>query len=93
MKRELNEEIGVAPVESLLVATLRDPDAASDPATFHLYAVTRWEGNPVIQDDEHSELRWFTLAEAAKLASLALPGYRGVFLALLQSESHGIGST
>lgn len=91
LSRELGEEIGVSPVESRLVAAIRDPDTASDPATYYLFAVTRWEGSPIIRDDEHSELRWFALAEAGRLTSLALPEYRAVFLALLQSESHGIG--
>ena len=90
--RELREEIGIVPCESHLITSIQDANVTSDPATYHLYAVRRWEGVPAILDREHSELRWFALAEAVKLPDLALHEYRAVFLALLQSESNGIGT-
>jgi 8-oxo-dGTP diphosphatase len=43
------------------------------PATFHLYRVDRWQGDPRIMDDEHTELRWFTAAEIACATELAPP--------------------
>jgi 8-oxo-dGTP diphosphatase len=90
--RELREEIGIIPGESQLITSIQDANVTSDTATYHLYAVRRWEGIPAIQDQEHSELRWFALAEAVMLPDLALHEYRAVFLALLQSKSNGIGT-
>ena len=90
--RELREEIGIVPGQSRLVAQFEDPNAGSNPATYHLYVISRWEGMPTIQDQEHSKLQWFGFAEAAQLPDLALNEYRAVFLALLHSESRGIGN-
>ncbi len=90
--RELSEEIGIVPGESRLVAEFEDPNIGSDPATYHLFVIGKWVGTPTIRDQEHSELQWFGLGDAAQLHDLALNEYRGVFLALLQSESRGIGN-
>ena len=39
----------------------------------------RQGGQPNIIDDEHTELRWFTLEEAKALPDLALEDYRSLF--------------
>jgi hypothetical protein len=45
----------------------------------HFYLVTAWAGRPVNrQPEEHSEIRWFTLEQAAQL-DLADPGYPELF--------------
>jgi 8-oxo-dGTP diphosphatase len=76
LSRELQEEIGIVPLEYQLAATLDDP---ASPAThYHLYAVTRWRGEPAILDNEHSELRWVALSAASVLPELALEGYRAM---------------
>jgi hypothetical protein len=35
-----------------------------------------------MRGDEHSELRWFSIAEAYQLGDLALPQYRDIFRAI-----------
>jgi 8-oxo-dGTP diphosphatase len=76
--RELREEVGVTPIEFECIRFITDPNTTvDDPATYHMYAITAWEGgDPKILDDEHSELRWFTPAEAMSLPDLALDEYR-----------------
>ena len=79
--REAGEEIGIVPVVYTVCGLITEPDAAhTSPGTYHLYAVTQWEGGePRIRDDEHSELRWFDLAA---LPELALEQYRPLFAEL-----------
>lgn len=78
--RELREEMGIVPVAFDALATIADPNA---PATYHLYAVTQWQGEPAIQDEEHSELRWLAPSAAARLPDLALEEYRPLLERLL----------
>jgi 8-oxo-dGTP diphosphatase len=82
--REAGEEIGIVPVVYAVCSRIIEPDATHPSApTYHLYAVTQWEGGePRIMDDEHSELRWFDLAVAATLPELALEQYRPLFAEL-----------
>jgi mutator protein MutT len=87
LSREVAEEIGVTVLNYCLIAELKDPAAKADPATFHMYAVESWAGNPSIQDEEHTELRWFTLGEASSLSDLALEDYRPLFASLLANRS------
>jgi len=45
-----------------------------------MYAVTGWiGGEPRLVRDEHTQLEWFSLQEAARLEDLALPEYRPLF--------------
>ncbi|WP_122066571.1 hypothetical protein [Brucella pseudintermedia] len=55
-------------------------------ASFHLYTVTAWDGQPAIRDREHTELRWFTPQEAEALDDLALEEYRPLFRRLVGTE-------
>lgn len=71
--RETAEEIGIVPLTYTVLGTIADPNA---PATYHMFGVTSWKGEPAILDDEHTELKWFALAEAASLPDLALEAYR-----------------
>lgn len=81
--REITEEIGTIPLKYCLIAEIiSDRSASTDPATFHIYAVEEWEGNPTIRDKEHTELRWFSLYEAELLNDLALDEYRPLFASL-----------
>jgi mutator protein MutT len=59
--REVQEEVGVTPTTLSFLGVIADPNtAADDPATYHMYAVTLWDGgDPFIRDDEHMELCWF----------------------------------
>lgn len=78
--RELQEEIGVCPQSYRLVDAIADPEATG--TTYHLYVVTAWTGEPLIRDDEHTALTWFTLGSAAALDDLALEAYRPLFRSL-----------
>jgi 8-oxo-dGTP diphosphatase len=82
--RELNEELAVAPTTYTLMGTISDPNAApADPITYHMYAVTSWDGGePTIIDEEHTKLTWFPFDDAAALTDLALDDYRALFRAL-----------
>jgi 8-oxo-dGTP diphosphatase len=80
--REASEEVNIAPVTYSAVARIADPNTTSGPITYHMYAVREWTGEPSIIDDEHTELRWFSLDEAKALPDLALEEYRPLFDAL-----------
>ncbi len=80
LRRELREEMGITRIEFRFIRSIADPNTtADDPATYHMYAVTAWDGgDPRIVDDEHSELRWFKCADAVSLSDLALDEYRAI---------------
>ncbi len=82
LDRELREEVGVAPTDFRLLRSMADPNAkVDDPVTYHVYAVTAWQGGePAMRDDEHTELRWFKQAAAISLPDLALNEYRSLLL-------------
>jgi 8-oxo-dGTP pyrophosphatase MutT (NUDIX family) len=80
LHRELGEEIGVVPLRYRALATLPDPHTPN--TTYHPFAVTTWQGEPRILDDEHSELAWFDLDDAVRLRGLALESYRTLFAGL-----------
>jgi len=79
--REVREEVGVTPTTFRLIGTIADPNGiATDPATYHIYVVTAWDGGePALVGDEHTELGWLTPASASDLPSLALAEYRPLF--------------
>lgn len=81
--REVGEETSARPIDFEKCATIVDP--YDEDVAYHLYAVTDWAGDECsLIGDEHSEARWFTLAEACSLPDLALPSYRGI-LAMLDN--------
>jgi len=75
--REAREEVGVTPVETRLIATVRErrPDLYGD-ALHHVYAVTRWQGGePANVCDEHTELRWFGIGDMLLLTNIVDADY------------------
>ncbi|MPZ29501.1 MAG: NUDIX domain-containing protein [Rhodospirillales bacterium] len=83
LDRELREEVGIVPTSRRFLRSIADPNRAGlEPVTYHMYAVTGWQGEPAILDKEHSELRWFDRAAAISLADLALDEYRPLLLDL-----------
>jgi 8-oxo-dGTP diphosphatase len=82
--RDLREEVGVTPTRTSYLTSIRDPNAvADDSATYHIYAVTCWiGGEPHLVGDEHTELRWFPVDEAAHSPDLALREYQALFRAV-----------
>ncbi len=69
LKREIREELGLTLRSFSFLTTI---ESAKPAASFHLYTVTAWDGQPAIRDREHTELRWFTLQQAHALDDLAL---------------------
>jgi 8-oxo-dGTP diphosphatase len=83
LDRELREEIGIIATGHRFLRSIADPNRAGlEPVTYHMYAVTEWQGEPAILDQEHSELRWFDRAAAMSLPDLALNEYRPLLLDL-----------
>ena len=74
--RELQEELGIIPTAWMYAETLNNPSVG---LTAHLYLVTEWSGDiRNRQLEEHSAIRWFSLAEATQL-DLADPSYPILF--------------
>ncbi|WP_374832844.1 NUDIX domain-containing protein [Paenochrobactrum pullorum] len=78
LKRELREELGIAPQKYSFIYEIKDLNTA-EKVTYYLYIIKQWEGNPAIRNDEHSELCWIPLNEANNLKELALDSYLTVF--------------
>jgi 8-oxo-dGTP diphosphatase len=79
LARELHEEIGVTPVGSVKLQSFGFLDGAS-PAELHVYRVDAWTGGePALANDEHAELRWFSVEAACALPDLAADEYRDLF--------------
>jgi 8-oxo-dGTP pyrophosphatase MutT (NUDIX family) len=81
--REAEEEIGVTPVAFIELASLQFAEGLSGTSELHVYRVDAWTGGaPAIRDDEHAELRWFTVEAACALPDLAsveyLPAFRAI---------------
>jgi mutator protein MutT len=88
--RELQEEIGITPTVFAPAGRIDtfETDGAT-PAVWWLFRVTAWTGGePVIANDEHTEIRWIDLAQAQHLQPLASDLYREVF-ARLRAASAG----
>lgn len=84
--RELNEEIGIIPIEYKHIATLYEPmPEIHGKCKYHIYLVTCWNCSPENCSQEHSELRWFAI-EKAKTLKLAHPKYPDVFEGILKYE-------
>ncbi|MBY5572083.1 NUDIX domain-containing protein [Rhizobium leguminosarum] len=88
MCRELMEEIGVMPQHWLFAGKFASEGLPEASVTFHVYRIDRWHGYPRLVDDEHTELRWFSLAAIEGEAELA-PPQLGEMLANLVSRETG----
>lgn len=83
--RELQEELGITPTEWKYLETVSLE--GSDPVTVHLYLVTAWSGTPANRQlEEHSDIGWFSLEQAAELP-LAHPAYPMLLARYLASRS------
>jgi 8-oxo-dGTP pyrophosphatase MutT (NUDIX family) len=72
--RESEEEVGLTPTRFLPAERMHRG------TVHHFFLVLEWRGGePTLLGDEHTELRWFTLAEASALHPLALPEYPAFF--------------
>ena len=92
--RELQEELGITAttwrvLESMTIPPSSTPDEASDVLIVHLFLVTDWDGTPENRQlEEHSAIRWFSLAEALQLP-LADPSYPMLFGRYLNADLKG----
>ena len=79
--RELQEELDITPTAWTFLETLTFslPTLPPEQMTVHLYLVRAWTGTPVNrQPEEHSQIGWFSLAQATALP-LADPIYPALF--------------
>jgi mutator protein MutT len=69
LARELEEELGITPVDYRLLGVVREPrPEVYGEGTHHIYVVTKWNGVPRnLSQDEHSELAWVKLDEVDRL--------------------------
>jgi 8-oxo-dGTP diphosphatase len=68
LARELEEELGIRISRPRFLGIYEDVDPTSKELFRHyLFFVTRWNGEPRIVNEEHSEIRWFTAQEADAL--------------------------
>lgn len=66
--RELHEELGIQVTGPHFLGIYEDVDPTSkDLFRHYLFLVMRWEGEPQIANEEHSEIRWFAPGEIAGL--------------------------
>ena len=81
--REITEELGVTPIDIIPFGVLHQRESSRDEDyEYHLYVVAKWIGTPKnIADEEHSEVRWFEIANALHL-KLAHPKYHEIFKSL-----------
>jgi mutator protein MutT len=76
--REVAEEIGVTPVDFAKLTSLRFGENGA--SVLHIYRIDAWTGgSPAIRNDEHAELRWFTVEAACALSNLASAAYLPIF--------------
>ena len=85
--RETREELGITPLSYRAHSTLVEMSPFSgNLVTYHLFAVERWKGNPVLCDTEHTEMRWFPISDACEIADLAIRNYRTALRLLARND-------
>lgn len=72
--REVREELGVEIDTWTALRTIEFMEGGQI-VPCHVFAVAAWTGVPSNACDEHDELRWFSLADVAKLSNLASTAY------------------
>jgi 8-oxo-dGTP diphosphatase len=84
--REVREEVDVTPTAFTFLRVINDPNTAEDdPPTYHMYAVTAWEGDEtMLVGNEHTELAWLTSEQASALPDLALQEHRPLLVDALR---------
>lgn len=67
--REVKEEIAVVPTSFNLIHALNELHPVKNGAAIYfIFLVTQWSGGePRINNDEHTQLRWCTIDEASQL--------------------------
>jgi 8-oxo-dGTP diphosphatase len=81
--RELGEELGIYPTQfqNIRRILLEHDCNCTDLA---IYAVTEWTGGePVMLGDEHSEIKWFRIADALSLTNVTTDEIKTILQNLL----------
>lgn len=78
LSRELREEIGITPTAWAFAERFQFAEGGAV-SELLVFEVTDWSGEPALSNDEHVELQWHPLSEAAELESLAVDEYRPIF--------------
>ncbi|HWK36782.1 NUDIX hydrolase [Sphingomonas sp.] len=80
LARESMEEVGLLPHQPRPVGLIHDERMG---AIYHMFVIDRWAGGePSLVGEEHTELRWFPIAQAVELPGLALAQYRDLLRTL-----------
>ena len=83
LKRELFEEIGILPKSWSFLRRFDDPMSnPENPVTFHFFVVEQWQGEPTNIGDEHTQICWIKLDEAAQMQDLTFSSYVDLFRVL-----------
>lgn len=83
LKRELSEEIGVLAKSWSFIQKFNDPKSNPDkPVSFHFFVVDDWQGKPINIGDEHTQIRWVKLSDAAQMEDLTFSSYVDIFAIL-----------
>ncbi|OIQ23392.1 MAG: NUDIX hydrolase [Alphaproteobacteria bacterium MedPE-SWcel] len=83
LRRELSEEIGVFANSWSFIRQFNDPTSNPDkPVTFHFFVVDDWQGEPINIGDEHTQIRWVKLVDAAQMEDLTFSAYVDLFTML-----------
>lgn len=78
--REFQEELGIALISFRHFATLDIDDPGGEAMQLEIFEIDDWlSGEPIINNDEHDQINWFTPEEASSLKDLADPAYIAVF--------------
>ncbi|EJT05253.1 NUDIX domain-containing protein [Rhizobium sp. CCGE 510] len=87
MRRELMEEINVTPERWRPARKFVSQAPSETSSTFHVYHVEKWQGFPQLIGDEHTALRWFTMAEIETETELAPPQLGQILAKLVLQQS------
>lgn len=79
LKREIDEELGVCVKNCSLLTTISDANFNAASVVYHMFFVNDWAGTPQIMDNEHTDLRWFSIEDAQKLDDLVFKEYQHIF--------------
>lgn len=84
LRRELREELGIVPTQFRKAQHLKlEQDRLN--LDIAIYVVTEWiEPDPVMLGNEHTEIRWFPIEEAANLSNIATAEIGAVLRAIAE---------
>lgn len=80
--RELQEELDIDASEGCQKATSK----LTQDATFILFLVYCWHGSARLNNDEHTELRWYSVADAEALLSSIDESYAQMVTGVVQAH-------